>query len=136
MDGDPASREIIIIADISRPNGLTIDYDEERIYWTDARLHYVHSANLNGSDRRAIVSESSLFPSAIPFAVTVFESHVYWTDWHMRMVYACNKSGAANSVRAVTEKLYLPMGVHVFHSQRQPKRKCAGIIHGENFVLL
>lgn len=124
MDGNPASREVIVSANISRPNGLTIDYDEARIYWTDARLRYIHSANLDGSDRLAIVTESMLHSFSIPFAVTVFGSSMYWTDWHTRTIYTCNKSDANNSMRSITDRLYLPMGVHVFNAQRQPKSKC------------
>lgn len=118
MDGLPSSRQVLISSDIFWPNGLTIDQEDARMYWTDARLHYIHSANLDGSDRRPVVS--STLPH--PFAITIFEGILYWTDWQTRAVFACNKSNA-QSVRVVTDKLYSPMGIHVFNALRQPKRK-------------
>lgn len=51
MNGDPATRTTIISERISWPNGITIDYEENYIYWVDASLSYLHRANLDGSGR-------------------------------------------------------------------------------------
>ena len=37
MDGDPASRRVIISDGIGWANGLAIDYTLRRLYWADAR---------------------------------------------------------------------------------------------------
>lgn len=40
------------------PNGITIDFQEERIFFADAKLDYIASADLDGSNMRKIISNS------------------------------------------------------------------------------
>lgn len=49
MDG--STRKVIVDSDIYWPNGLTIDLDEQKLYWADAKLSFIHRANLDGSFR-------------------------------------------------------------------------------------
>ena len=42
MDGSPPTRSAIVTTDIQWPNGLTIDHPAGRLYWTDAKLGYIH----------------------------------------------------------------------------------------------
>lgn len=49
MDG--SGRSIIVDTKITWPNGLTVDYVTERIYWADAREDYIEFASLDGSNR-------------------------------------------------------------------------------------
>lgn len=51
MNGDQSSRSILVSDDIVWPNGLTIDFTDDRIYWSDAQLNYIHSIDMNGNDR-------------------------------------------------------------------------------------
>lgn len=48
---DSSMRKIIVDSDIYWPNGLTIDLDEQKLYWADAKLSFIHRANLDGSFR-------------------------------------------------------------------------------------
>ena len=65
MDG--SNRGIILSQDIHWPNGLTIDYSAEKIYWTDAKLFYIAKANYDhGSSRQRI------FRIPMPMPVNVF----------------------------------------------------------------
>ena len=45
MDG--SSRSIIVNTDIYWPNGLTLDYEEQKLYWADAKLNFIHKSNLD-----------------------------------------------------------------------------------------
>lgn len=36
-------------SDISWPNGITIDYDNEKLYWVDARTDILARMDLDGS---------------------------------------------------------------------------------------
>lgn len=49
MDG--SSRSVIINTDIYWPNGLTLDYEERKLYWADAKLNFIHRSNLDGTHR-------------------------------------------------------------------------------------
>ena len=39
----------------SWPNGITLDFEAERIYWIDARSDSVNTANYDGSDHRVVL---------------------------------------------------------------------------------
>ena len=41
-----------ITENIHWPNGIAIDYPNERLYWVEAKLKIIESIDLNGSDRR------------------------------------------------------------------------------------
>lgn len=116
MDGREGSRKVLISSNIFWPNGLTLDYDDNRMFWTDARLCYIHSADLDGSNRRTLV-ESSL---PHPFAITVFGDAIYWTDWHLKAIFTCDKSSGQNK-RMLVNQLNLPMDIHVMEAKRQER---------------
>lgn len=46
-----SNRKVIVDVDIYWPNGLTIDLVEQKLYWADAKLSFIHRANLDGSSR-------------------------------------------------------------------------------------
>lgn len=49
MDG--TNRSVIIEDKITWPNGLTLDFINDRIYWADAREDYIEFASLDGKNR-------------------------------------------------------------------------------------
>ena len=50
MDGQ--DRQVIVHQNTTWPNGLTIDYDEERLYWADAGVKTIESSDLDGENRK------------------------------------------------------------------------------------
>jgi len=44
-------KKIIIDKDLSQPSGLTIDFDERMLYWSDAVREKIEKSNLNGGNR-------------------------------------------------------------------------------------
>ncbi|XP_060782751.1 low-density lipoprotein receptor-related protein 5 [Neoarius graeffei] len=113
MDG--SSRMVIIQEDIYWPNGLTIDLDEQKLYWADAKLSFIHKANLDGTARETVV-EGTL---THPFALTLFDETLYWTDWQTRSIHACNKH-TGNNRREILNGIYSPMDIQVLGQKRQP----------------
>lgn len=49
MDG--TNRSVIVEDRITWPNGLTLDFINDRIYWADAREDYIEFSNLDGTNR-------------------------------------------------------------------------------------
>ena len=41
MNGDPDTRQILVDNDLVWPNGLTLDYDNKRLFWLEAKLSYI-----------------------------------------------------------------------------------------------
>ena len=56
MDGD--LRITIIDTEIFWPNGLTIDYPTQTIYFADAKLDYIHRCDYTGNNRVEVVAGS------------------------------------------------------------------------------
>ena len=121
MDGSPESRQVLISTQIFWPNGLTLDYDADRIYWADGKNNYIHSCNLDGTARIEVIQNS--LPH--PFALTLFDDALYWTDWHTHAIYSCNKTTGEDH-KVVVSSLYSPMDLHVYHPNRQPKGDNSG----------
>lgn len=53
MDG--TNRSMIIDREIYWPNGLTLDYGQQKLYWADAKHNFIHRCNLDGSSRYRII---------------------------------------------------------------------------------
>lgn len=51
MDG--TNRSMIIDKEIYWPNGLTLDYGQQKLYWADAKHSFIHRCALDGSSRYA-----------------------------------------------------------------------------------
>jgi low density lipoprotein receptor-related protein 5/6 len=80
MNGDPSTRIVIVSEEIFWPNGLTIDYDAQLIYWVDGRLNFLDVMDFDGRNRRNIVKSGISYP----YAVTFFDSKLYWSEWDTR----------------------------------------------------
>lgn len=59
LDGS-GRRCVICNSKLHWPNGLTIDYAADRLYWVDAKRHVIESSNLDGSERRLVLQGSQV----------------------------------------------------------------------------
>ncbi|XP_023239238.1 low-density lipoprotein receptor-related protein 6-like [Centruroides sculpturatus] len=84
---DGTHRTTIINTSLDWPNGLAIDYEKRKLYWGDAKLDKIEMANLDGSDRRVLVSDQL---SHI-FGFSLLGDFVYWTDWQQRSIERVHK---------------------------------------------
>ena len=69
------------------PNGITIDYQADRLYWCDALLDRIQHSDFDGNDVQTIVGRFLLHP----FSLSVLNDHVYFTDWRFDAVVRANK---------------------------------------------
>ena len=69
------------------PNGMTIDFHEQKIYWADAKLDKIEVMNLDGSNRRVVLDDK--LPHV--FGFTVLDDRLYWTDWQRKVIESYNK---------------------------------------------
>lgn len=88
MDGSNFSQILTHEDDIAWPNALTIDYFTERIYWADAHLDYIASADLEGRHKHIVLSGENV-PHV--FALTLFDDELFWTDWNLKAIVKSNK---------------------------------------------
>uniref|UniRef100_A0A3Q1CIR2 EGF-like domain-containing protein n=1 Tax=Amphiprion ocellaris TaxID=80972 RepID=A0A3Q1CIR2_AMPOC len=114
MDG--TNRSVIVEDKITWPNGLTLDFVNDRIYWADAREDYIAFASLDGTNRHTVLTQD------IPhiFAMTLFEEYIYWTDWETKSINRAHKTLGTNKSMLIST-LHRPMDVHIYHPYRQPE---------------
>lgn len=103
----------IVRTDIKWPNGLTIDFDDDKLYWADAFFDRIERSNLDGNYRQVLST------ALHPFALTVHHHYIYWTDWSTGSVYRAEKYSGSNMVPLVTDLSSRPMDIHVWSEQRQ-----------------
>ncbi|CAG2240579.1 VLDLR [Mytilus edulis] len=113
MDG---SNRKIITNDVVWPNAITIDYIDSRIFWIDAKLHTIMSADLDGSRIRTVLHNNEQISH--PFSMAVFEDNIFWTDWAGEDIRMAHKYTGKHFQKTVLG-LNSPMGIKVYHESLQ-----------------
>ncbi|XP_063861273.1 low-density lipoprotein receptor-related protein 2-like isoform X3 [Scylla paramamosain] len=106
------------------PNGLSIDYITDRIYWCDALLDHVQHANLNGTDVQTISSQSIRHP----FSLVIYNDWLYVTDWRRDAILRMNKTdGSQEKVVAEVAESNRLYGIRIYSFKAQeiiPNHPC------------
>ncbi|KAJ8249123.1 hypothetical protein GJAV_G00231420 [Gymnothorax javanicus] len=110
MDG---SNMVTLVDKVGRANGLTIDYIDQRLYWTDLDTCMIESSNMLGLQRVIIADD---LPH--PFGLTQYHDYIYWTDWNLRSIERADKRTGQNRT-VIQDHLDYVMDILVFHSSRQ-----------------
>lgn len=84
----------IITTDIEMPNAITIDYDNHKIFWADARLDKIERSDYDGSHRIVLAHSTPKHP----FAMAVYKDYLFFTDWVLRAVIRVNKFSGGDVV--------------------------------------
>ncbi|KAK2588774.1 hypothetical protein KPH14_001654 [Odynerus spinipes] len=101
---------------IAWPNGLTIDYPNNRLYWIDAKLKKIESIRLDGRDRRTILSDVI----KRPYSLAVFENKLYWSEWSSNTIESCDKF-TGKDWKTLLHANTVSYGIHIYHSVLQPE---------------
>ena len=115
MDG--MNRQVLIDTGLSRPNGLAIDYQLQRLYWTDAFTDKIWYSSVDGTGREILLTFANGLQH--PFSITVGGDLIYWTDWSFFNVSAAHKQ-SATSILTVYHSFSIPLnGIETFDPNRQ-----------------
>ena len=111
MDG--TGREVLHNTGLSSPEGITIDYISQTVYWTDYRSGVIEYSNTDGTNRRQLQSGLNF-----PQGITVHDSLVYWTD--LDGVSFTHKLDGDN-VSTINPSTFIlhPAGIQVISPDRQ-----------------
>lgn len=119
MDGN--DRRTIVSTSLSQPNGITVDYAAEKIYWTDSILDKIEYSNYDGTSRATVETEASGI--TYPFALTVAGNLLFWSDWETNRIYVTHKVHGSDTdegyFQAVAAFPSSPYGVEAVLSSRQ-----------------
>ncbi|XP_064102114.1 low-density lipoprotein receptor-related protein 2-like [Macrobrachium nipponense] len=98
------------------PNGLSVDYATDRIYWCDALLDHVQHANLDGTDVKTISSQSIRHP----FSLVIFDDWLYVTDWRRDAILKMNKTdGSQEKIVAQVAESNRLYGIRIYSRRAQ-----------------
>ncbi|CAG2249585.1 unnamed protein product [Mytilus edulis] len=108
---DGTGRTVVVSSDLKWPNGMAIDFDENKLYFVDAGTDKIESTDLNGGSRHTIYTETgSHF-----FAISIFQQYFYYTDWTEHSVMRINKDGTGRThVGAATFRELADIRVHKY----------------------
>ena len=113
MDG--SSREAIVTTSTVWPNGLTLDYSTQTLYWADAYLDKLESCRTDGSDR-VLLNDIVLHP----FGMTFYQNTLYWGDWTTHHIHSAPISDPNTTTIVFANLTNDPMAIHVVSEERQP----------------
>ncbi|XP_046809386.1 low-density lipoprotein receptor-related protein 1 [Lucilia cuprina] len=98
--------ESIIKKDIKMPNAITLDLEDQKLYWADARIDKIERANYDGSHRVVLAHSTPKHP----FAIAVYGDLLFWSDWVLGALVRANKYTGADMV-LLRDHIERPMGV-------------------------
>ena len=116
MDGK--NRTVIINTNIPETYSLTLDYQEQRLYWIDGDYRVLESSTVNGTHRRTIYSFSQSYGF---YGISLFKDALYLSRC-CNTIYRVNTSGqnlTSISVPYLCYKNYRRL--QVFDKERQPQ---------------
>lgn len=102
----------------SWPNGITLDYVKNRIFFLDAKSKEIHTIDYDGNDDRRILKNAEYLSH--PFAITIYENYIYWTDWRISGVLRADKFTGTN-ITMISHAISQAFDIKIMHPSRQPK---------------
>ena len=95
MDG---TEVVEFLSGLDHPVGITIDFAESRLFWTEYGAHNVCSSALDGSDIFVVAdneTETVDGGSAVryPWGIALHDDYVYWGNYHGNGLHRCLKNG-------------------------------------------
>ena len=115
MDG--LNRTVIHSTNLAWPNALTIDYENQDLYWADAMLDKLETSKVDGSNRRLLTDRFILHP----FSITFFKGFLYWTDWQFDAILTAPVDSPTQIRGLVLQLPVNPNGIEVVSRERQPQ---------------
>lgn len=116
MDGK--SRMVLHNTSLSDTYAITIDYENQELYWADYTLNKIEKSDTNGSNRVTLTSSVG-----DPFSITYYNGRLFWGDNSLNRIL----TGTANSPDSGTYVggyvSYDAYGIHVLSRDTQPLGK-------------
>eukprot|EP00794_Sanderia_malayensis_P010865 gene10865-12020_t len=112
MDG--TNRITIAHTSIVWPNGITVDVNANKIYWSDGRLDKIETADLNGNHRQTVYS----YNIQHAYSISNLNGVLYWGDWR-RATIESGKANGGSGRRVVKNYVYSVMEIKAFGASTQ-----------------
>lgn len=124
MDG--MGRISIVSENLLYPNGLAIDFSNNRLYFVDAGTKALEYINFDGTGRNRLISDNLQHP----FGLDVYDKTVFWSDWDTQSICTADKHTGKNRRSIITNTSDL-MDIRVFHRKRKSVVNPCAIRNGD-----
>ncbi len=86
MDG---SGRKVFVKEVGKANGLTVDQETRRLYWTDIQNQRIAYSSLDipGFVKVVLQTESDQL-----YGLTLHKDYLYWADWQNKVIQRANKN--------------------------------------------
>ncbi|XP_050402980.2 low-density lipoprotein receptor-related protein 6 [Patella vulgata] len=96
LDGQ---NQVVISSDLDRPMSLSLDYDEQKLYWTEIYpVNLIKSIRVDGEGQTIVHQPSSSYHFS-PMYITVTMDYIYWTQGSTHRVLGRSKNNGGQPTR-------------------------------------
>ena len=114
MDGN--SRMILHNTNLRDTYAITMDFDNQVLYWADFTLNKIESSNGDGSNRRTLTTSVR-----DPYSITYFNGQLYWGDNYFNRILTGPVTLSTGGTYIGGSVSYDPYGIHVIFKGTQPE---------------
>jgi len=114
MDG--SSRMVLHNTNLQDTYALTMDYENQVLYWADFSRSRIESSNVDGSNRRTLTTSLRN-----PYCMVYFNGSLYWGDFSYNRVRTGTVSSLGSGRNIGGYFSYEVYGIDVISGDRQPQ---------------
>ena len=137
MNMDGTNSTIFVEGNILRfPNGLSLDYNTETLFWVDAGTDEIGRVGIDGTRRRIVANLTKFHTKNHPFSIEYYNENLYFGDWLTdtirRLTFTSNMDSSETNLSTEMEFPFSPTNIRVIDINRQPGRSSGSkFIHGK-----
>lgn len=105
---DGTNRTVLASESLASPRGLTVDYTNNFLYWTDDVLDMISRMAVDGTERE-IIRYGSRYPS--PTGLAIFGNYMLWVDKKLDKLFQASKDPANTNQTEVSHEFCLTSAV-------------------------
>ena len=113
MDG--RSRMVLHNTGLADTYAITMDYENQILYWADFTLNKIESSNVDGSNRRTLTTSLR-----DPFSMAYYNGRLYWGDNSFNRVYNGPVESLGSGTAIGGGVSYDVYGIHIVSRETQP----------------
>ncbi|KAM4750722.1 LOW QUALITY PROTEIN: low-density lipoprotein receptor [Anableps anableps] len=125
-------RKTLISEKLGRPRSITVDPENNFMYWTDwGEEPKIEKCGLNGAGRVALVTNNIEWPNGI--TLDMVNQRLYWVDTKLHAIFSIDVNGGTrHTVISSEEKIHHPFALTVFEERVFWTESISGIVSSAN----
>ena len=113
MDGN--SRMVLHSTNLVDTYAITMDYENQVLYWGDLTRNTIESSNADGSNRRTLSTSVT-----DPYSMSYYNGMLYWGDLRLDRVLTGMATQPGRGTNLGGSVSYSVYGIHIVSREAQP----------------